>query len=150
VRLVEEEVSHAMELVEVRATVLGHLVRGGNPSYQDRMVAGRFGVAALEALSTGATDEMVAWLPQQVEPGIETSDPAIQRFSLQRVLDETGRCSTGRARSPAGASGCWNRSKVRSASELSNACRRRPQSAPAPRRHRSGRWHRARARTRHR
>jgi 6-phosphofructokinase 1 len=89
VRLVEAEVSHAMELVEVRATVLGHLVRGGNPSYQDRMVAGRFGVAALEALSAGASDEMVAWLPQQIEGGIQTGDPAVQRFSLERVLDET-------------------------------------------------------------
>ncbi|MGB1699140.1 MAG: 6-phosphofructokinase, partial [Nannocystaceae bacterium] len=31
----------------VRATILGHLVRGGSPSYRDRMIAGRFALAAI-------------------------------------------------------------------------------------------------------
>ena len=35
--------------ISVRAAVVGHLVRGGAPSYRDRMIAGRFGVEAVEA-----------------------------------------------------------------------------------------------------
>ena len=89
VRLVQDELAAELPGVEVRATVLGHLVRGGNPTYQDRMVGGRLGLAALDALLHGETDQMVAWLPQQVEGGVQASDPAIQRFTLERVLDET-------------------------------------------------------------
>lgn len=89
VRLVEAEVQHELDVVEVRATVLGHLVRGGNPSYQDRMIAGRLAVSALEALSLGAKDEMVAWIPLQIDGGVPMSDPAVQRFALQKVLDAT-------------------------------------------------------------
>jgi 6-phosphofructokinase 1 len=89
VRLVQAELEKDLPDLEIRGTVLGHLVRGGHPSYQDRMIAGRLGVAALEALGSGASDQMVAWLPQQVEGGIVTDDPAVQRFALERVLEET-------------------------------------------------------------
>jgi 6-phosphofructokinase len=64
------------------------VVRGGNPSYMDRMVAGRLGMAAVEALLGGATDEMVGW-QAPVPGGIATSDASVQRFSLERVLVET-------------------------------------------------------------
>lgn len=76
------------EGVQVRAIVLGHLVRGGSPSYLDRMIGGRLGLMALHTLSEGATDEMVAWRPP-VEGGIETLDSRVQRFSLDRVAEET-------------------------------------------------------------
>ncbi|MFO0565892.1 MAG: 6-phosphofructokinase [Polyangiaceae bacterium] len=89
VRLVDDELKGDLPGVDVRATVLGHLVRGGNPSYQDRMVGGRLGMAALEALLTGETDQMTAWLPQQVSGGTPTSDPAVFRFGLTQVLEET-------------------------------------------------------------
>ena len=91
-RLVSEldrRLSKDLPGVDVRATVLGHLVRGGNPSYQDRMVAGRMANAAVMAIAAGVTDQMTAWLPQQVEGGIDTGDPAVQRFELGQVLDET-------------------------------------------------------------
>ena len=65
--------------VEVRATVLGHLIRGGSPTFRDRMIAGRFGLAAVAALLDGATDEMVAWEPA-VDGGTPTRDPSVQRF----------------------------------------------------------------------
>lgn len=39
--------------VEVRATILGHLVRGGNASFRDRLLAGRFGLVAVNASGTG-------------------------------------------------------------------------------------------------
>lgn len=77
-----------LEGVEARAIVLGHLVRGGSPSYLDRMVGGRLGLAGFEALMAGATDEMVAWRPP-MEGGIPTDDPRIHRFPLARVIAES-------------------------------------------------------------
>lgn len=74
--------------VEVRATVLGHLVRGGSPTFRDRMIAGRLGLAAVVALLDGAGDEMVAWEPA-VEGGMPTRDPSVQRFPLAHVLTDT-------------------------------------------------------------
>jgi 6-phosphofructokinase 1 len=88
VRLTEEAMRAEMPTVEIRATVLGHVVRGGNPSYQDRATAGRLGFSALAALLEGATDEMVGWM-SPVAGGLPTSDSAVQRFALERVLAET-------------------------------------------------------------
>jgi len=45
---------------EVRAVVLGHLLRGGSPSAFDRLAAKRFGAAAVRALAQGASGVMVA------------------------------------------------------------------------------------------
>jgi 6-phosphofructokinase 1 len=79
---------HDLPGVDVRATVLGHLVRGGNPSFQDRMVAGRLGLAAVEAVLAGHSGQMVAWQPV-VSGGIPTGDAAVQRFGLAQVLEES-------------------------------------------------------------
>jgi 6-phosphofructokinase 1 len=78
----------AIDGVEVRGTVLGHVVRGGNPSFQDRMVAGRFAYAAVEGLLAGQTDQMVAWQSSSTG-GVPTADPPVQRFGLEQVLAET-------------------------------------------------------------
>jgi 6-phosphofructokinase len=45
---------------ETRVTVLGHLQRGGSPTVYDRMMATRFGVAAVELALDGQWDRMVA------------------------------------------------------------------------------------------
>ena len=68
--------------------VLGHLVRGGNPSFLDRMVAARLAFAATTALLEGATDEMVAW-QSPLPGGVTTSDASVKRFALGAVLEET-------------------------------------------------------------
>jgi 6-phosphofructokinase 1 len=88
VRLVEERMRDRDPPVDVRATVLGHLVRGGAPTYNDRMIGNRLGLAAVEAILAGASNEMVAWLPT-VEGGTATSDPSVRRYPLERVLAET-------------------------------------------------------------
>ena len=88
VRRVEALLMPEMPAVEIRATVLGHVVRGGNPSYLDRMVGGRFALAAVQALFSGASGEMVAWQPQ-VPGGIPTEDSSVQRFPFARMLEET-------------------------------------------------------------
>lgn len=74
--------------VEVRGTVLGHLVRGGSPSFRDRLLAGRFGLTAVEGLLGGGTDVMAGWTYGS-ERGIPTSDPFIHLFALEDVLVET-------------------------------------------------------------
>ncbi len=45
---------------EARTTVLGHIQRGGTPSAFDRVLATRFGLAAIEAAHDGAWGQMVA------------------------------------------------------------------------------------------
>jgi 6-phosphofructokinase 1 len=74
--------------VDVRAAVLGHIVRGGSPSFSDRMVASRLALGSVTGLLMGATDEMVAW-QSAVPGGTHTEDPSVQRFSLTKVLSET-------------------------------------------------------------
>jgi ATP-dependent phosphofructokinase / diphosphate-dependent phosphofructokinase len=46
--------------LETRVTVLGHLQRGGSPTAYDRILATRFGAAALSAASRGKFDTMVS------------------------------------------------------------------------------------------
>jgi ATP-dependent phosphofructokinase / diphosphate-dependent phosphofructokinase len=45
---------------ETRMTILGHVQRGGTPTAYDRVLATRFGVAALDAVRDGAFGQMVA------------------------------------------------------------------------------------------
>lgn len=46
--------------VQTRVTVLGHVQRGGSPTAFDRILATRFGIAAVDALLAGRTGQMVA------------------------------------------------------------------------------------------
>jgi 6-phosphofructokinase 1 len=46
--------------IESRATVLGHIQRGGSPTVQDRVMASRLGYRAVELLSQGIGDRVVA------------------------------------------------------------------------------------------
>ncbi len=80
--------------VGIRETILGHVVRGGNPSATDRLMAQRLGGAAVFALEDGVTDAMLAWeAPSDV--GMATGDPSVRRIPLQEVLDETARMLDG-------------------------------------------------------
>ncbi len=45
---------------ETRATILGHVQRGGTPTAYDRVLATRFGVAAMDAVAGGRFGRMVA------------------------------------------------------------------------------------------
>ena len=45
---------------DIRATVLGHVQRGGTPSGADRVLATRFGAAAVRLIAQGKTGRMVA------------------------------------------------------------------------------------------
>ncbi|MCB0199341.1 MAG: 6-phosphofructokinase [Anaerolineae bacterium] len=45
---------------DIRATVLGHVQRGGTPSGADRVLATRFGAAAVRLIAEGKTGRMIA------------------------------------------------------------------------------------------
>jgi 6-phosphofructokinase 1 len=94
VKAVEEAVKPSLPDLEIRGVVLGHLIRGGNPSFLDRMVAARLAFAATTALLEGATDEMVAW-QSPLPGGVTTSDASVKRFALPTVLEETARLLDG-------------------------------------------------------
>lgn len=60
---VGEKISFAVEQmtgIESRCTVLGHLQRGGSPTAYDRVLATRYGVAAVDKVIQGNTSHMVA------------------------------------------------------------------------------------------
>jgi 6-phosphofructokinase 1 len=73
---------------EVREAVLGHVVRGGNASYRDRLLAGRFGRVAVDAALEGETDVMAGW-NIGVDLGQPTTDDWIRLFDIDDVLEET-------------------------------------------------------------
>ena len=52
---------------ETRATVLGHVQRGGTPTAFDRVLATRFGLAAIDAAHEGAWGMMTALRATQIE-----------------------------------------------------------------------------------
>lgn len=54
-RRIEEETG-----VETRATILGHIQRGGNPSVKDRVVASKMGYYAVELIKDGIGNRIVA------------------------------------------------------------------------------------------
>jgi len=51
---------------ETRATILGHVQRGGTPTAFDRVLATRFGVAAIDCVHDGAFGQMVALQAGQI------------------------------------------------------------------------------------
>jgi 6-phosphofructokinase 1 len=62
---------------ESRMTILGHVQRGGTPTAYDRVLATRFGVAAMDAVAAGAFGQMV---------GLHAGD--VVRVDLEDALRE--------------------------------------------------------------
>ena len=63
---------------ETRTLVLGHLQRGGSPTTFDRLLALRFGSAAVRAIADGAFGTVVVYSP-----------PNVERRSLEDVVGRT-------------------------------------------------------------
>lgn len=55
---VSKKVKHLLPGADIRVTVIGHIQRGGSPSVQDRLLASRLGVAAVDGLLGGKQDCM--------------------------------------------------------------------------------------------
>ena len=54
-----KKVAERSNYFDIKVTVLGHLQRGGSPTYFDRVLASRMGVAAVEGLLAAKKDVMV-------------------------------------------------------------------------------------------
>jgi len=54
-----KQVAERSSYFDIKVTVLGHLQRGGSPTYFDRVLASRMGVAAVEGLLEDKKDAMV-------------------------------------------------------------------------------------------
>jgi 6-phosphofructokinase 1 len=80
--------------VDVRETILGHVVRGGDPTALDRSIAQRLAYAAVLGAEAGLTDAMLSWEPMPAV-GAETADPSVRIVPLADVLAETARLLDG-------------------------------------------------------
>ncbi|WMN13084.1 6-phosphofructokinase [Marivirga salinae] len=56
---IARKVNEKSSYFDTKVTILGHLQRGGSPTYFDRVLASKMGVAAVEGLDQGKTDSMV-------------------------------------------------------------------------------------------
>jgi 6-phosphofructokinase 1 len=74
--------------VDVRETVLGHVVRGGSPSALDRVIAQRLGFGAVVAAERGAHDVMLGW-DVPYDHGQVTPDNHVRINPIADVLRET-------------------------------------------------------------
>lgn len=70
---------------ETRVTVLGHLQRGGSPTPFDRLLATRFGAAAVRLAQQGRFDRMVA-----LQAGNIVDIPLMDALSVPRRVDVNG------------------------------------------------------------
>lgn len=64
-----EEMAKAIEEktgIETRATVLGHVQRGGNPTLRDRVIATKLGYEAVQLLNKGIGNRVVVWKKEGV------------------------------------------------------------------------------------
>ncbi|MCA9563641.1 MAG: 6-phosphofructokinase [Myxococcales bacterium] len=88
VRRLQEHLDKVHHDVEIRATVLGHVVRGGGPTALDRVIAQRLGYAAIVGLEEGRTDVMASW-DVPLDFGEATLDPYVRYVGLADMIDET-------------------------------------------------------------
>ncbi len=77
---------------ETRSLVLGHLQRGGSPTSYDRLIALRFGAAAVRCAAAGQFGVMVALDPPEIRP--VPLDQAIQQ--IKRVPLDSDTVQTAR------------------------------------------------------
>jgi ATP-dependent phosphofructokinase / diphosphate-dependent phosphofructokinase len=77
---------------EVRSVVLGHLLRGGTPTTFDRLLALRFGAAAVRALDEGESGIMVALDPPTVNyVPLEVATQRMRTVPLDADIMKTAR-----------------------------------------------------------
>ena len=84
------EIAHRLEELtgkEARTVVLGHLLRGGSPTSFDRLVALRFGAAAVRALDEGQSAVMVSLNPPTVR--YEPLKEAVRRMKTVTLDSDT-------------------------------------------------------------
>jgi 6-phosphofructokinase 1 len=84
-RLIRHFAEHRQRLgFELRATILGHVQRGGTPGAFDRLLATRFGAAAVECLARGESGVLVG-----LQKGEVTATPLAEVAANRKPLDLT-------------------------------------------------------------
>jgi len=68
--------------IETRATILGHVQRGGRPTVRDRVYATRFGYAAVQLLSQGIGNRVVG-----MKHGIIVDYDIYEALNMQKPFD---------------------------------------------------------------
>lgn len=63
---IAEEIKQAFPNTDPKVTILGHIQRGGSPTVNDRVLATRLGVAAVEALLSSEANKMVGIVNNKV------------------------------------------------------------------------------------
>lgn len=90
--VVAEGVGHTQEIteriqketgIESRATILGHVQRGGSPTMRDRVVASRMGYHAVELLHSGAKNRVVAMKGEKI-----VDFDITEALEQKRIFDE--------------------------------------------------------------
>ena len=79
---------------EVRISVLGHIQRGGSPTAFDRILATRFGVAAVDLIAQGGFGRMVCLRNSRIESvdiaqaigQLKTVDPNGQMVQMAKAI----------------------------------------------------------------
>lgn len=73
--------------IETRATILGHIQRGGSPTAQDRVLASRMGVKAVEVLIEGKTSRVIGIRDNQIIDQDIDEALAMERKFSQELYD---------------------------------------------------------------
>ncbi|TNE45187.1 MAG: ATP-dependent 6-phosphofructokinase [Deltaproteobacteria bacterium] len=84
----EEKLQDEIPGTSIRATILGHVVRGGRPSALDRALAQRLAFASIMACERGLTDVMMSWEPP-TRFGTPTDDPSVWIIPIADMLEDT-------------------------------------------------------------
>ena len=88
---VAEEI-HDRTQLDTRVTVLGHLLRGGTPSAFDRLLATRFGSAAVQLVNNDGWGRMVALRGDTISSvPLEDAIARVKRVDPQGEIVQTGR-----------------------------------------------------------
>ena len=69
--------------IETRATILGHIQRGGSPSAYDRVLASKMGAKAVEVLMEGKTSRVIGIRNNQI-----IDDDIDEALAIERKFDE--------------------------------------------------------------
>lgn len=83
-QLVAEEVSKRLD-IETRCVVLGHLQRGGQPTYFDRCLSTQYGAHAIRLVEEKKFGHMVSYAPPEL-----TSVPITEAVDCLSVVDPKG------------------------------------------------------------
>ena len=85
--VIADKVRDRTSSYDIRVSVLGHIQRGGSPTANDRILASRTGVAAVEAMLKGQSSCMVGLVNDEIAitpfkqaiAGVKTIQPDLMR-----------------------------------------------------------------------